>query len=218
MKMIVNSLVSLLVLGCVTKDETRSIDLDMTPMAGSEVMPAEGGVSDTIGDASGGQGDSLYDPCANLSCGDLCDPCVPGEPCTAEEIAMFCDAAGDCSVLGRNECPADETGSENDGGSVPDSDDPEVTDPDRADPDRADPGSNLPVIDFSCSDAEDCEIKNVGNGCGFYPMCVNVDFVPNPDAYEGLAGVCGYPSVNGCVCTAGQCEGTFDPSMPGFGD
>ncbi len=68
-----------------------------------------------------------------------------------------------------------------------------------------------PEIDLSCTVASDCEIKNVGNCCGYYPRCVNKDFEPNPEAVkakcerEGMMGVCGFPEIRSCACEKGQC-------------
>lgn len=62
-------------------------------------------------------------------------------------------------------------------------------------------------IDYSCTVDSDCEIKNVGNLCGGYPECVNKNFVPNPPELDSM--ICGFPSIDGCKCIAGKCEGTF---------
>lgn len=31
------------------------------------------------------------------------------------------------------------------------------------------------AVDYSCGEASDCQVKDVGNYCGYYPRCVNVD-------------------------------------------
>ena len=62
------------------------------------------------------------------------------------------------------------------------------------------------VIDYSCNIDSDCEIKNVGNLCGYYPQCVNKDFIPNPPELDSV--VCGFPAIDGCKCIASKCRGT----------
>ena len=66
-------------------------------------------------------------------------------------------------------------------------------------------------MDYSCLADDDCEIKNVGNCCGYYPECVNTGFQPNPDWCDGLglASVCGFPSINACICEEGRCQGVL---------
>ena len=55
-------------------------------------------------------------------------------------------------------------------------------------------------------------MKNVGNCCGYYPACVNVDSPTDPEgvrarcAKEGRVSVCGFPVISACVCRQGQCE------------
>lgn len=69
------------------------------------------------------------------------------------------------------------------------------------------------AIDTSCTRDADCTIKNVGNCCGDYPACVNVDSPTDPEAVQaqcartGMASVCGFPSISACQCVAGQCRG-----------
>jgi hypothetical protein len=64
----------------------------------------------------------------------------------------------------------------------------------------------------SCRSDADCAVKDVGNCCGYYPMCVNKDAVTDPAAVraacasEGMAAVCGFREVQGCTCKAGVCE------------
>ena len=64
---------------------------------------------------------------------------------------------------------------------------------------------------YSCSKDNDCEIKDVRNCCGYYPKCVNTDYEPKSGnaCKGGMSGVCGFPSINKCVCTGGECEGLF---------
>ena len=68
-------------------------------------------------------------------------------------------------------------------------------------------------VDYSCRTDADCTIKDVGNCCGYYPACVNVDSPTFPEqvlaacAASDMAGVCGFPSLSGCRCVEGHCEG-----------
>ncbi|MBB5209468.1 hypothetical protein [Chiayiivirga flava] len=74
-------------------------------------------------------------------------------------------------------------------------------------------------VDFSCTADADCTIKDVGNCCGAYPACVNVESPTFPDQVkaqceaEGLSSVCGYPSINRCQCIEGRCEGVSGVSV-----
>lgn len=76
-------------------------------------------------------------------------------------------------------------------------------------------------IDYSCRADDDCAIKNVGSCCGYYPACVNVDSPTFPEqvqadcAATGRSGVCGFPSLSGCKCVEGRCEGVRS-STPGL--
>ncbi len=64
----------------------------------------------------------------------------------------------------------------------------------------------------SCNTNSDCAVKDVGNCCGAYPMCVNKDTKTDPAAVraqcekEGMASICGFQEVSGCQCVKGQCE------------
>lgn len=64
----------------------------------------------------------------------------------------------------------------------------------------------------SCNTNSDCVVKDVGNCCGAYPMCVNKDTKTDPAAVraqcekEGMASICGFQEVSGCQCVKGQCE------------
>jgi len=67
-------------------------------------------------------------------------------------------------------------------------------------------------LDRSCRTDADCTVKNVGNCCGYYPSCVNVDSPTDPEgvqaqcARRGMASVCGHPVLEGCACVRGRCE------------
>lgn len=66
--------------------------------------------------------------------------------------------------------------------------------------------------DRSCKVDADCAVKDVGNCCGHYPMCVNRDARTDPQAVRaqcarsGMASVCGFPEIAGCSCVQGQCR------------
>ena len=73
-------------------------------------------------------------------------------------------------------------------------------------------GAGVPDLDRSCRVDSDCEVKNVGNCCGYYPACVNRDARPDPAAVQaacagsGIAGVCGFQEIQACACVASTCE------------
>lgn len=64
----------------------------------------------------------------------------------------------------------------------------------------------------SCNTDSDCAVKDVGNCCGAYPMCVNKGTRTDPAAVraqcekQGMASICGFQEVSGCQCVKGQCE------------
>lgn len=79
--------------------------------------------------------------------------------------------------------------------------------------------SQLPVIgndplnpSTQCRTDDDCEIKNVGNCCGYYPACVNTAAAVDPEAVQaqcaesGMAGVCGFPDISACTCVQNRCQ------------
>ena len=74
---------------------------------------------------------------------------------------------------------------------------------------KATPGQ----VDYSCTTDADCAIKEIGNCCGYYPACVNRQSPTFPDqvqaacAASGNSSICGFPSLRGCQCTQGRCEG-----------
>ena len=75
------------------------------------------------------------------------------------------------------------------------------------------PLTGSPVApDRSCRTDSDCTVKNVGNCCGYYPACVNVNARTDPGAVAeqcrktGMAGVCGFPDISACSCVQGQCR------------
>ncbi len=76
------------------------------------------------------------------------------------------------------------------------------------------PAGGTVEIDRSCSSDAQCTVKDVGNCCGYYPACVNVDSPTDPEGVQaqcaktGMASVCGFPAISSCQCVAGQCEGS----------
>ncbi len=74
------------------------------------------------------------------------------------------------------------------------------------------PAGTQVKIDTSCARDADCAVKDVGNCCGYYPACVNVGSPTDPAAVkaqcasEGTMSICGFPSISGCQCVAGQCQ------------
>lgn len=66
-------------------------------------------------------------------------------------------------------------------------------------------------VDASCRTDADCTVKDVGNCCGYYPACVNVNSPTDPAgvkarcASQGMMGVCGFQDIAACSCVAGRC-------------
>ena len=91
---------------------------------------------------------------------------------------------------------------------------PPLQAPEPASPRASLPGGQTVRIDTSCTRDADCTIKNVGNCCGEYPACVNVDSPTDPAgvqaecARKGMASVCGFPAITSCQCVAGECQGS----------
>jgi hypothetical protein len=84
--------------------------------------------------------------------------------------------------------------------------------PERVGSRKPDPNIEPVVIDASCRTDADCTVKNVGNCCGYYPACVNVNSPTDPQgvqarcAREGMASVCGFQEITACSCNQGHCE------------
>ena len=68
-------------------------------------------------------------------------------------------------------------------------------------------------INYSCNVDSDCEIKDVHNCCGAYPVCTNSNAKTDPDFVrkacdkEDVANVCGFDSVDSCKCVNNKCQG-----------
>ena len=67
-------------------------------------------------------------------------------------------------------------------------------------------------VDSRCKTDADCTVKNVGNCCGYYPACVNVNSPTDPEGVQAqcaksdMASVCGFAEISGCRCVQGQCQ------------
>ncbi|MBB3803073.1 hypothetical protein FHR53_000059 [Xanthomonas arboricola] len=63
----------------------------------------------------------------------------------------------------------------------------------------------------TCKVDADCTVKNVGNCCGAFPACVNVNSATDPKGVmaqcqsSGMMSVCGFQDISGCQCVSGQC-------------
>lgn len=72
--------------------------------------------------------------------------------------------------------------------------------------------ANPMAPDRSCRTDADCAVKDVGNCCGRFPLCVNKDAKVDPAAVraqcakDGMASTCGFQEVGGCQCVQGRCE------------
>ena len=97
--------------------------------------------------------------------------------------------------------------------------DPLPATPVPAQPARPGP-SGVPDLDRSCRVDTDCAVKNVGNCCGHFPACVNVDAQPDPAAVQaacaesGMASVCGFREIQACSCVASTCEPAASAGVP----
>lgn len=64
----------------------------------------------------------------------------------------------------------------------------------------------------ACKTDADCAVKDVGNCCGAFPMCVSKDAKTDPAAVraqcakDGMASICGFKEVSGCQCVQGTCQ------------
>ena len=64
---------------------------------------------------------------------------------------------------------------------------------------------------YSCSRDSDCAVKDVHNCCGYYPRCVNKNFIPDIEAVKrecrekGIASICGFPDITACKCVENKC-------------
>ena len=74
------------------------------------------------------------------------------------------------------------------------------------------PVAGVPDLDRSCRVDADCAVKDVGNCCGYFPACVNIEAQPDPAAVRaacaesGMASVCGFREIEACSCVANACQ------------
>ncbi|PPU95173.1 hypothetical protein XpopCFBP1817_09320 [Xanthomonas populi] len=67
------------------------------------------------------------------------------------------------------------------------------------------------TVPTNCRTDADCTVKNVGNCCGAFPACVNVNSATDPKGVmaqcqaRGMMSVCGFREISACQCVAGQC-------------
>ncbi|KAL7571195.1 hypothetical protein ACA910_010623 [Epithemia clementina (nom. ined.)] len=72
-------------------------------------------------------------------------------------------------------------------------------------------------IDYSCKEASDCTVRQVGNCCGTFMECVNAEYIPdlkNPCDDEDEAIMCewfGWFDIDECICHKDICVGTQVP-------
>ena len=70
-------------------------------------------------------------------------------------------------------------------------------------------------IEYSCQVNSDCVIRDVRNCCGYYPKCINRNSDTKPELVQELCrltdtmAICGFPTINSCVCNNNVCEGTM---------
>ncbi|PPV08637.1 hypothetical protein XBLMG947_0208 [Xanthomonas bromi] len=89
------------------------------------------------------------------------------------------------------------------------------------------PAPAKPVtVTTTCRTDADCTVKNVGNCCGAFPACVNVNSATDPNGVlaqcqaSGMMSVCGFREISACQCVAGQCAAkdaqadTLRPATP----
>jgi hypothetical protein len=71
---------------------------------------------------------------------------------------------------------------------------------------------------YGCKLPSDCQVKDIGNCCGYYPACVNKDSPTFPEQVkadcekEGRMGVCGFPAIASCDCIESRCTAVSGPS------
>ena len=64
---------------------------------------------------------------------------------------------------------------------------------------------------YYCEKDSDCEVKNIGNCCGYFPKCVNKAHTPDLEAVQReceekqLASICGFPDITHCECEENKC-------------
>ncbi|WAT14393.1 hypothetical protein [Xanthomonas fragariae] len=67
------------------------------------------------------------------------------------------------------------------------------------------------TVTTTCRSDADCTVKNVGNCCGAFPACINVNSATDPKGVmaqcqtSGKMSVCGFRQISACQCVTGQC-------------
>jgi hypothetical protein len=73
-------------------------------------------------------------------------------------------------------------------------------------------------VHYGCKTDADCEVKNVGNCCGYFPACVNKESPTFPEkvkadcATSGMSSICGFQEISSCQCLEGRCAGVAGPA------
>ena len=75
-------------------------------------------------------------------------------------------------------------------------------------------------LNRSCKVDADCEVKDVGNCCGYLPQCVNKAAAINKQLVSQLCkeqlimGTCGVQLIESCKCEMSQCRAILDQITP----
>lgn len=80
--------------------------------------------------------------------------------------------------------------------------------------------ANKKITDaYFCNTDSDCKIKDVHNCCGYFPRCVNKDYIPDTEAVtkeckaKGIVSVCGWPEISSCRCIENKCNSIQEGSV-----
>ncbi len=74
------------------------------------------------------------------------------------------------------------------------------------------PAAAKEQVDYSCRTDADCEVKDVGNCCGYFPACVNSASPTFPQrvreecSREGTSSICGFEEISSCRCVDQRCR------------
>ena len=72
-------------------------------------------------------------------------------------------------------------------------------------------GDRKGITPDSCNTDSDCVIKDVHSCCGYFPRCVNKDYIPDIESVrrgcqkKGLASICGFSEITNCKCVENTC-------------
>ena len=78
---------------------------------------------------------------------------------------------------------------------------------------------NENINPYFCNVDSDCKVKDVHNCCGYYPRCVNKDYVPDTEAVvkecreKNLVSVCGWAEITQCKCVNNKCNSMQDDKL-----